>query len=47
VEAVDSHRERMKPPFDLVSVGVVEPTAQSESRVSSQVAEAIDQKHCP
>ncbi len=29
VETVDSHLERVKPLFDLVSVGVIDPTVES------------------
>lgn len=45
MEAVDLLFERMKPYFDQVSIGVVEPTAQSNSKDGSLIAVAIDEKH--
>ncbi len=43
---VDSHLEGVKPLFDAVSDGVVEPTAQPKTREGSRVVKAIDQKLC-
>ena len=45
MEAVDSHLERMKPFLDQVSVSIVNPTVQSQSREAGPIAELIDQKH--
>jgi len=44
MEAVDSHFEGVKPLFDEVSVGIVDPTAQSYSSKGSPIAELIDEK---
>ena len=44
MEAVDSHRDALKPLFDVVSVAVVELTAQSTTNEGSQIATGIDQK---
>lgn len=45
LEAVSPDFEGLKPPFDVVSVGIIEPTAQSESSEGSRVAVPIDEKH--
>ncbi len=45
MEAVDSHFEGVKPFFDEVSLDVVKPTAQSQSRDGSLIAVAINEKH--
>jgi hypothetical protein len=47
MEAVDAHFEGVKPLFDEVSLGIVDPTAQPESREGSPVAELIDEKLSP
>jgi hypothetical protein len=39
MEAVDPHFEGVKPLFNEVSVGIVDPTAQSDSRERSPIAE--------
>jgi hypothetical protein len=44
MEAVDSHFEGVKPRFDVVSVDVVQMTAQIQSKEGSQIAVAIDEK---
>ena len=44
MEAVNSHFERMKPLFDEVSVGIVDPTAQPYSSKGSPIPELIDEK---
>jgi len=45
METVDPHLERVKPLFDEVSVGIVNPTVQSSSGKGSPIAELIDGKH--
>ena len=45
MKAIDPHFEDEKPFFDVVSVGVFEPTAQSYYREGSQIACTIDQKY--
>ena len=44
MKAVDSHRQRLKPFLDVVSLTVLELTAQSSAKQGSQVASGIDQK---
>jgi hypothetical protein len=44
VEAVDSDFECMKPFFGVVSVSIVDPTAQSCSGEGSPIAKVIDEK---
>ncbi len=44
MEAIDTHFEGVKPLFDEVSVGIVDPTAQSDSREGSPIAKLIDEK---
>ncbi len=44
MEAVDPHFEGMKPLFEVVSINVVEVTAQPYSREGSQTASTIDEK---
>jgi len=44
VKAVDPHRDRLKPLFDIVSLIVVELTAQLAASEGSQIARRIDQK---
>ncbi|SEW17198.1 hypothetical protein SAMN05216285_2878 [Natrinema salifodinae] len=44
MEAVDSHFVGVKPLFDEVSVGIVDPTVQSYPREGSQIAELINEK---
>ena len=44
MEAVDSHGDGVKPFFDVVSVGIVELTAQLVTREGSQVANSIHEK---
>jgi hypothetical protein len=46
IEAVGALFEYLKPFLDVVSVGIVEMTAQSESGGGSRIAEAIDEKRC-
>lgn len=46
MKAVDPHLEGVKPLFEMLSVSVVEVTAQSDSREGSQIAVAIDEKRC-
>jgi len=46
MEAVDAHFECLKPLFDQVSVGVIDPTAQPKPREGSPIAELIDEKRC-
>ena len=45
MKASNPHCEGMKPLFDVVLVGVVDPIAQSELRDSSPVAEPSSEKH--
>jgi hypothetical protein len=45
MEAVDPHFEGVKPLVDVVSITIVELTAQPESSESSQITVAIDEKH--
>ncbi len=45
MEAVDPLFERVKPFFDQVSLGVVEPTAQPNSKEGSPITVAINEKH--
>lgn len=44
MEAVDPHFEGVKPLFDEVSVGIVDPTAQPSSSKSGPIAELINEK---
>ena len=44
MKAVDSHRDCLKPLFDMVSLAVVELTAQLVSKEGSQKATSINQK---
>ena len=44
VKAVDPHRHRLKPFFDVVSGGIVELTAQFVTSEGSQVTASIDEK---
>lgn len=44
MEAVDPHFERVKPLFDQVSIGIVDPTAQPYSSKGSPITELIDEK---
>lgn len=44
MEAVGPHFERVKPLFHVVSIDIVEETAQSQSREGSQIASTIDEK---
>jgi len=44
VEAVDPDLKGVKPLFNMVSVSVIEVTAQSNSGEGSQIAVAIDRK---
>ena len=46
MKAVDSHRDGLKPLFDVVSVAIVELTAQLSAREGSQIAASIDEKLC-
>jgi len=46
METGESYREGLKPCFDVVSVVVVEPPAETVAREGSQVAASIDEKHC-
>jgi len=46
MEAVDPHRHRLEPLFDVVPDLVVEPTAQFVTREGSQIATSIDEKLC-
>jgi len=46
VKAVDSHGGGVKPFFDVVSVSVVELTAQFTTCEGSQIARSIDEKLC-
>ncbi|SIR75538.1 hypothetical protein SAMN05421858_3643 [Haladaptatus litoreus] len=45
MKAVDPLFERVKPLFDQVSLCVVEPTAQSNSKEGSPIPVAINEKH--
>lgn len=44
MEAIDPYFEGVKPLFNEVSVGIVDPTAQSDSREGSPIAKLIDEK---
>jgi predicted AAA+ superfamily ATPase len=44
-KTVDSHLERVKPRFDVVSVDVVDSTVQSNPRGGGRITELIDEKH--
>ncbi len=44
MEAVNPHFERVKPLFDVVSINVIEVTAQSQSGEGSQITVAINEK---
>jgi hypothetical protein len=44
VKAVDSHRDRLEPLFDVVPLCVVELTAQIMPKEGSQIPTSIDQK---
>jgi len=44
VEAVDTHFEGVKPLFDQVSVGIVDPAAQPYSSKGSPIAKLIDEE---
>jgi hypothetical protein len=46
VKAVDSHGDGVKPFFDVVSLAVVETTAQFSTCEGSQIARSIDEKLC-
>ncbi len=45
METADAHFERMKLPFDQVSVSIIHPTVQPYSSKGSPIAELIDEKH--
>jgi hypothetical protein len=45
VETADAHFERVKPLFDKVSVGIVNPTVASSAREGSPIAELVNEKH--
>jgi hypothetical protein len=44
MKAVDSHRARPEPLFDVVPLSIVEPTAQIMAKEGSQIPTSIDQK---
>lgn len=44
MEAVNVHFEGVKPRFDGISIGIVNPAAQSQSREASPITELIDEK---
>jgi hypothetical protein len=44
VKAVDSHGGGVKPLFDVVSLSIVELTAQFTTHTGSQIARSIDEK---
>ena len=44
IEAFDSHRDGLKPFFDVVSLAIVELTALFTTTEGSQIASGIDQK---
>ncbi len=44
MEAVDMHFECIKPLFDEVSIGIGDPTAQSDSGEGSPIAKLINEK---
>ena len=44
MKAVDSHRDRLEPLFDVVPLSIVELIAQFVSKESSQIPTSIDQK---
>jgi hypothetical protein len=46
VKAVDPHGDSVKLLFDVVSLAVVEQTAQFTMREGSQIAGSIDEKLC-
>ena len=46
VKSVDPHRHRLKPLFDVVSITIVQLTAQFSSCRGSQIAASIDEKLC-
>ncbi len=46
VKAVDPHRHGLKPLFDVVSLAVVELTAQFPTSKGSQIAPSIHEKRC-
>jgi hypothetical protein len=46
VKAVDSHGNGVKPFFDVVSLSIVELTAQLTTCEGSQIARSIDEKLC-
>lgn len=45
MKAVDPHPESLKPLFNVVSEGLVEPTAEIKACEGNQIAVAINQKH--
>jgi hypothetical protein len=44
MKAVDPHRDRLEPFFDVVPLAIFEPTAQIMSEEGSQVPASIDEK---
>ena len=44
MKAVDPHRDRLEPFFDVVPLTIVEPTAQLVSKQGSQVPTSVDEK---
>jgi hypothetical protein len=46
MEAVGTHFEGVKPLFDVVSLAIVQLTAQSQSREGSPIAITLDEKLC-
>jgi hypothetical protein len=46
VKAVDSHGDGVKPLFDVVSLSIVELTAQLTTCEGSQIARSINEKLC-
>ena len=45
METVDAHFEGVKPLFDEVSIGIVNPTVQPQSSKGSPIPKLIDEKH--
>jgi hypothetical protein len=44
MKAVESHRDRLEPLFEIVPLSIVELTAQIVSKEGSQISSSIDQK---
>ena len=46
MKAVDPHRHGLKPFLDVVSITIVEVTAQLSASKGSQIAASVDEKLC-